>query len=87
MINFVITISFPLSSLIYNFNIYLIIVAFVHVSNYHAGVRGLSIAYYKRKVRNRQIRKRFHGGNYDEQAINFELTKKQILHIVHSEGD
>ena len=47
----------------------------------------ISFAYYKRKVRNRQIRNKFRGGNYDELAMQHELTEAQIRNIVHSDGD
>lgn len=47
----------------------------------------ISFAYYSRKLRNRQIRKNFYGGNYEELAIRYELTEKQIRKIVHSEED
>ncbi len=44
----------------------------------------ISFAYYKRKIRNRQIRTRFRGRNYDELAMQHDLTEKQIRVIVHS---
>lgn len=47
----------------------------------------ISFAYYKRKIRDRQIRNKFHGGNYGELAALHDLTEKQIRRIVHSEED
>ncbi|HJO55251.1 MAG TPA: Mor transcription activator family protein [Candidatus Scalindua sp.] len=47
----------------------------------------ISFAYYKRKVRNRQIRNSFRGGNYEELAIHYCLTIQQIRNIVHSDED
>lgn len=47
----------------------------------------ISFAYYSRKLRNRQIRKNFYGGNYEELAIRYDLTEKQIRIIVHKEED
>ncbi|MCP4259124.1 MAG: hypothetical protein GY774_16690 [Planctomycetes bacterium] len=47
----------------------------------------ISFAYYKRKIRDRQIRNKFCGGNYGELAQLHDLTEKQIRIIVHSEED
>lgn len=47
----------------------------------------ISFAYYSRKLRNRQIRKNFYGGNYKELAIRYDCSEMQIRRIVHSEED
>lgn len=47
----------------------------------------ISFSYYDRKFRDQQIRDSFYGGNYEELAIRFKLTKKQVRRIVHSEED
>ncbi len=45
----------------------------------------ISFAHYKKKVRDRQIRNKFYGGNYEELAIQHNLSDRQIRNIVHSE--
>lgn len=45
----------------------------------------VSFGYYKRKLRDQQIRRDFHGGNYEELAIQHGITERQIRTIVHHE--
>ena len=45
----------------------------------------ISLAYYDRKIRNQQIKKNFHGGNYTELAERYGCTAQHIRRIVHSE--